>query len=287
MYDEIIEKINRNSNCNLSIEELKILYEIDENGFNYLQYYRLFRNRETIYNDFVKIFGEEYVEYDVNNITEKTIAYIPLTKFPDFRIDKNDYPTYNLKFIYSNCTYIPLEYKYISKLENLEIIYGDLNIGFVCNIDGLENLRKITGTFYLEYSYNPLDLSNIDYVNTLILRWPLLPMKRINAKNIIFPKHVEHLTFKDNIKKYNSFILPKGLRTIFVPNLNILNRCIINDDIDVYTKNNELVSPLKLRLYAKVISDNPYYALVKQDIKRVINKCKEDLFDRRNKTKIR
>lgn len=287
MYSEIIEKLYRNLNCDLSTEELKILYEIDETGSNYLQYYRLFRNRETIYNDFVKIFGEEYVEYDVNNITEKTIAYIPLTKFPDFRIDKNDYPTYNLKFIYSNCTYIPLEYKYISKLENLEIIYGDLNIGFVCNIDGLENLRKITGTFYLEYSYDPLDLSNIDYVNTLILRWPLLPMKRVNAKNIIFPKCAEYLTFKDNIKKYNSFKLPNGLKNIFVPNINILNSCIINDDIKVYTTGDKLVNPLELRLHAKVISNDSYFSFLKQDIKRVINKYNEDLSDRRNKTKIR
>lgn len=287
MYDEIVEKLYRNLGCDLSIEELKILYEIDETAPDFLQYYRFFRNRETVYNDFVKIFGEEYVEYDVNNITVKTIAYVPLNKFSNFIINNNDIPTYNLRFIYSNCTYIPLMYKYITKLENLEIIYGDLNIGFVCNIDGLENLRKITGTFSLDYSYDSLDLCNIDYVNTLILRWPLLPMKRINAKNIIFPKHVEHLTFKDNIKKYNSFILPKGLRTIFVPNLNILNRCIINDNIDVYTTNNKLVSPLELRLHAKVISDDSYYALVKQDIKRVINKYKDDLSDRRNKTKIR
>ena len=108
-------------------------------------------------------------------------------------------------------------------------------------------------------------------------------MKRVNAKNIIFPKYVEHLTFKDNIKKYNSFILPKGLRTIFVPNLNMLNRCIINDNIDVYTTDNKLVSPLKLRLYAKVISSDTTFSLIKDNLL----KCKEDIFDRGNKKKIK
>ena len=108
----------------------------------------MFLREKNIGNDFVKIFGEEYVEYDVNNITEKTIAYVPLNKFQNFIINNKDIPTYNLRFIYSNCIYIPLMYKYITKLENLEIIYGDLNIGFICNIDGLENLRKITGTFF-------------------------------------------------------------------------------------------------------------------------------------------
>ena len=286
MLQDIEYKMYVDSDCELNIEELKILYEIDETSNRNLQSLRSLRDRRIIYYDFVKLFGEEHVECDASKININTIAFISIYNYSKFAFDGVSLPTYNLRFIYSDFIYTSTSC-YIKNLENVEIVYGDLYLNFINNLDGLDNLRMVTGTFNLDYSYEPLDLSYIDYVNKLVLRWPLLPMKRVNAKNIVFPKYVEHLTFKDTIKKYNSFILPDGLKTIYVPNLNILNGSKINNDIDVYTSNNKIVSKLELGMHAKIISKDTPFSLVKKDIKSIIEQYKVNFNDRRNKTKIR
>ena len=150
-------------------------------------------------------------------------------------------------------------------------------------MEGLDNLRKVTGRFNIDYSDDIIDLSMIEYIDTLSLKWTLIPKKRVNAEDIIFPNYVVHLCFNSEIKKYNSYKLPKGLKTIFVTNLNMLSGCVINDNIYVYTTDNKLVSPLKLRLYAKVISGDTTFSLIKDNLL----KCKDDLFDRGNKKKIK
>lgn len=283
MLDSIKEKLNEYYNCDLSVEELKVLYEIEENSEEDLQYLRNLRSREKVYTDFVKIFGEKYVENNPNNINENTICYVADYFSSRLDIYNNNILTYNLRFIYSNLVYRTFGTSCIKNLENLEVLYGDFSSPFINNMDGLDNLRKVTGTFNIDYSDKIIDLSMIEYIDTLSLKWALIPKKRVNAENIIFPNYVVHLCFKSEIKKYNSYKLPKGLKTIFVPNLNMLSGCIINDDIDVYTKTSELVSPLKLRLYAKVVSNDTIFSLIKKNI----IKYKEDLFDRGNKKKIK
>ena len=283
MLDIIKAKINEYNNCDLTIEELKVLYEIEENNKEDLQYLRNLRSREKIYNDFVKIFGEKYVENNPNNINENTICYVADRFSSKLDIYNNNILTYNLRFIYSNLFYRTFESSCIKNLENLEVLYGDFTSPFINNMEGLDNLRKVTGRFNIDYSDDIIDLSMIEYIDTLSLKWTLIPKKRVNAEDIIFPNYVVHLCFNSEIKKYNSYKLPKGLKTIFVPNLNMLSGCIINDNIDVYTNNNELVNPLKLRLYTKVISSDTTFSLIKDNLL----KCKEDIFDRGNKKKIK
>lgn len=73
MIEEIRRKLKDNYNCNLSEEELKILYGIDYPLIKDLNIYRWKRNRCI---DFNKMFDEKYIVNNNNEINENTICYI-------------------------------------------------------------------------------------------------------------------------------------------------------------------------------------------------------------------
>ena len=100
MLQDIEYKMYVDSDCELNIEELKILYEIDETSNRNLQSLRSLRDRRIIYYDFVKLFGEEHVECDASKININTIAFISIYNYSKFAFDGVSLPTYNLRFIW-------------------------------------------------------------------------------------------------------------------------------------------------------------------------------------------
>ena len=131
MKEELIKKLNENINCDLSIEEIKLLYGIDyEYDGDFMGYQR---DRDNHFNDLSKIFDKKYITEDINDINENTICF-----FGDLTIDDN-IPTYNLKYVYGE---IYIDYKY-SNLDNLEKVYGDISIyNADNNLDRLSNLNR-------------------------------------------------------------------------------------------------------------------------------------------------
>ena len=93
MLERLLDKIGINNKCNLSIEELRILYEIDHSLDINLDFVRRHRNN---YEDFCKIFGKKYVARTSSDIDENTICYVG-----DLVIDKK-LPTYNLRYVYGD-----------------------------------------------------------------------------------------------------------------------------------------------------------------------------------------
>ena len=88
MKEELIKKLNENINCDLSIEEIKLLYGIDyEYDEDFIRYQR---DRDNHFNDLSKIFDKKYIAEDINDINENTICF-----FGDLTIDDN-IPTRNI-----------------------------------------------------------------------------------------------------------------------------------------------------------------------------------------------
>lgn len=151
MLEKIKEKIDRNANCKLTIEELKVLYEIDYSSNENLYIYT---ERRNAYSDFIKLFGKEFVARTKEEITEDTICYVG-----NLYID-NKLPTYNLRYVYGELGYNiysiflvnELNLEYIYNLENLEIVYGNALFDGVNADQTLDNLRKVYGRLYLESS---------------------------------------------------------------------------------------------------------------------------------------
>ena len=96
MIEQIDNKLKKDINTSLSIEELKVLYGIDYNIDKSLYKYTHERN---IYNDLVKVFGEKYVARNESEINTDTICFIGSIIF-----DKK-LPTYNLKYVYGGLYY--------------------------------------------------------------------------------------------------------------------------------------------------------------------------------------
>lgn len=131
MKEELIKKLDENIYCDLSIEEIKLLYgidyEYDEKFTGYQRY------RDNHFDDLSKIFDLEYIVDNIDDIDENTICFVG-----DLTIDDN-ISTYNLKYVYGE---IYIDYKY-SNLDNLEKVYGDIYIyNADNNLDRLSNLDR-------------------------------------------------------------------------------------------------------------------------------------------------
>lgn len=288
MLKEIKRKIRNDNDCDLSIEELKILYEIDFNINEPLEEYREKRNN---YLDFCKMFGLSHVARTPQEINVETIAYIGNL------YTERELPTYNLRYLYGQLIYYS---KQIKNLENLEIVYNN-NLDWAVKFDslekyeGLDNLR-IVSKLYFEFLYGDIDMSSIEYVETLQvnnlfdvfnIRWP----QKIDnvhfddltsiSSNFQFPNNLEglylrnlkeiyDLKFPDNIKILNlsnlqtfeNLELPANLKTLYIPSLDVIKGLTIYDDLNVYA-NNTLVHSEYLNIYCNVI---------KRDKKRTLNK---------------
>ena len=261
MLKEIIRKINKNYNCELSIEELKILYEIDNISDESLDKYREKRNN---YLDFCKLFSSSCVAKSPQEIDINTIAYIG-----NLYIDDKFLPTYNLRYLYGHLICYS---KQIRNLENLEIVYNnifDIGIKFdsLEKYEGLDNL-KIVPRLYFESLFEENDLSTIEYVKHLTInnnfdvfniKWPQridslnFPSLCSISSNIKLPdnlknlylnnlKEIDGLKLPDNlellslnqIKSFNNIILPSNLRALYVSSLDVLKDLTIYDDLRIF-----------------------------------------------------
>ena len=151
--EKLIKKLDIDINCELSVEELKLLYSID-----YDIDYELFEyidKRDNYYEDFCKIFGKEHVASTPSSITENTIAYIG-----DLSIYKK-LPTYNLKYIYGDLDY---RLDKVYNLENLKLIIQDADFKYLKSAEGLENLEYIGRDAIFPKLEKAEGLENLEYI---------------------------------------------------------------------------------------------------------------------------
>ena len=113
MLEEIKSKIKNNPFCDLSIEELIKLSEVND------------------YNEYVKIFDKKHVAHIPEEINENTICYIG-----DLYIC-NRLPTYNLKYVFGRLYY---DLDVIYNLENLCFIGGEFSFSDAKDLSDLFEL---------------------------------------------------------------------------------------------------------------------------------------------------
>ena len=174
MFEEIKYKIYNDIDTDLNVDELKVLYGIDNVYSNANKELIIYR-RKDIYLDFCKIFGKSHVARTTSSITEDTIAYIG-----DLTIEKK-LPTYNLKYIYGSLNY---RLDKIYNLENLEVIYRNANLRYIKCAEGLENL-KLVGLIDCTNLENSEGLENLKYIQGV----GLFPKLKI-AKGLISLKEI-------------------------------------------------------------------------------------------------
>ena len=178
MIDSVIGKIEDNPNCELTKEEVKLLYGINCDIKIDIRNYLFMRDK---YLDLKKVFNESQIATTKEEITENTICYIG-----DLVIDSK-LPIYNLRYIYGS-----LQYKLndIINLENLEIVAGYLNINNSNNYDELCNLKYVS-------SLKISNINNISSLNYFIKSLDLITILdlKFTSENI-----VNNLDISDNIK---------------------------------------------------------------------------------------
>lgn len=210
MLERLLDKIGINNKCNLSVEELRILYEIDHSLDINLDFVRSCRNN---YEDFCKIFGKKFVARTSSDIDENTICYVG-----DLIVDRK-IPTYNLKYIYGMLDY---RLSQVYNLENLEKVYAQV-FGF--KEDDMVNLE---GRFIKNFLID-LEKMDVDTVNDI-----MEINKYINSV-AIYCKHSEMLKYinlPDKLYQLKLFYLdsieglvfPKSLKQLYLSsdNLNII-----------------------------------------------------------------
>jgi len=291
MLERLLDKIGINNKCNLSVEELRILYEIDYSLDINIDFVRRHRNN---YEDFCKIFGKKYIACTSSDIDENTICYVG-----DLVIDKK-LPTYNLRYVYGD---LDCRLDNVYNLENLEKVYGQV-FGF--KEDDMVNLE---GRFIKKFL---IDLKRIDadtandimeinkYINSVtiyckhseMLKYIKLPDKLYQLKlfyldsieGLVFPKSLKQLylysdnlniiTFEDSLKKVE---LPNDLAYLYLSGRISLKDVILPDSLKmlIITHSDNLAGGVN-------ISDNVlvyyYYSLFgydkmnKEDIERAKEK---------------
>ena len=179
MIEELINQLSNNIHCHLSKEQVKMLY-----GISYIINYelvKLSKERDMYMNDLSLIFDKKYIVNHIEDIDENTICYIG-----DLTIEK-ELPTYNLRYVYGD---IFIDYN-LSKLDNLEKVYGNIYVYNVDNnkeLDKLSNLDKQRILFIEDIDYTDLIL-NIKYIEYGELTQPTKEdynyvLNIIKAKNI-------------------------------------------------------------------------------------------------------
>lgn len=254
MIENILSKLDTDRYADLSIEELRVLYEIDESCDKKLSDYIDIRDN---YNDFCKMFGRKQVARSFDEINLNTIAYIG-NLFIDRRLQ-----THNLKYVLGSL----IGNNRIANLENLEIVYGYL---FVSDINEyysmLSNLRvvKLLCVTLLDDScidlsfiekvesmdLNINNLQNLKYpnkVNSLVINAPneknsnlhfpsnlkKLEIKYLeNAKGIVFPNSLESLSL-NNLECAKGLVLPNNLKDLYLHNLKSTKNLVLNNGLEI------------------------------------------------------
>ena len=190
MLEKIKTKLDRDINCDLNIEELKLLYFMDNDEYENLDYYHKNRNN---YKDFCKIFGKDFVAQSIDEINENTIAYVGNLKI-DYPL-----PTYNLKYIYGNLDY---RLDKVYNLENLEVIYSDAYFPKLEKAEGLENLR-IVGSIRCDNLKNSEGLESLLYIGD-----------DCYFESLVGAEGLESLQYIGGGAYFNSLISSKGLKNL-------------------------------------------------------------------------
>ena len=178
MFEDIKNKLEKDNNCNLSVDELKILYKVDISDYDTYQYMEISKyiNDRNIYDDLVKVFGKKYVARTPNELNMDTICFVGSLTI------KEIIPTYNLRYIYGDLYHylenalnlenlelingagMFLNLKRTNGLENLEIIKGETYFANIESAEGLNSL-KITGLANFEKLRNSKGLENLEIIN--------------------------------------------------------------------------------------------------------------------------
>ena len=243
MLERLLDKIGINNKCNLSIEELRILYEIDHSLDINLDFVRSCRNN---YEDFCKIFGSYSVARTSSDIDENTICYVG-----DLVINKK-LPTYNLRYVYGD---LDCRLDNVYNLENLEKVYGQV-LGF--KEDDMVNLEgRFIKKFLIDLKRMDADTANDimeinKYINSVtiyckhseMLKYIKLPDKLYQLKlfyldsieGLVFPKSLKQLyLYSDNLNIITFEILPDSLKMLIITHSdNLAGGVNISDNVLVY-----------------------------------------------------
>ena len=219
MINDIISKLEKDSNCELSIEELKVLYEIDTTVYRDLSSYRDKRNN---YEDFSKMFDKKNIACTSDEVNENTICYIG-----DLLLEY-EMNTHNIRYVYGD---IISWYDKIRNLENLEIVYGSAEFDYLKTYEGLDNLRIIGKKFSLNEVLKG-DFSSLEYVNMFLL----VGLKC--AKDIIMPEYVRIL-WLPLLKTNEGLVLPKNLEQLYLLDGKLIDNLILPDSLEVLRVGNE------------------------------------------------
>lgn len=248
MLEEIIKKLNINSCCELSVEELKILYEVDYIVDTDLEekIYLKRAIRDMKYDDLSKIFGKEHVAQNKNDIDENTICYIG-----NLTIDSK-LPTYNLRYVYGNLQY---ELDEVHNLENLEIIIGNFILKYYNDLD---NLKVITSELRITNIIGYCDLSLIEKVDTIKI------YELRCAKNIVFPNNLRSL-FLPKLNDVTGLKLPSNLKNLHLDSLYYYKKIKFPDSLEqLYIRVNlEYISNLVVSENVKLIDEYESYLMPK------------------------
>jgi len=210
--NDILSKLRKNYNCELSINELKKLYGIN---FTLPKDFNRYRQLRDNYKDFCILFGEEHVAQNENEINENTICYIG-----DLTVHSK-LSTYNLRYIFGSIYY---RLNTVYNLENLEIVYKNAYFNYIYEYEGLENLRKVEEILSFEHIQKG-DLSTIEYVNQIYFTG----LK--SAKEITMP-HFVVVLWLPLLKSNDGLVLPSRLEKLFISDENILNNLEIPRSIN-------------------------------------------------------
>lgn len=274
MLNELISKLEFNINCDLNIEELKILYEIDSNID--MSEYR--KKRNNFYEDLVKIFGPNLVARTPEEITFNTVCYVG-------NLNGLNDGLYNLRFLYGDIDYITDNYH----MDNIEKIFGGLYLHGDCsNLEELSNLDKVHymminkntnvlscpgyvhNLSYMDNKINnmslPKELDNlnleaIDDENNINGDFPdsLKSLKCLKLKSISdsfitkLPSNLESLEFEvlEEINNKNGALLPETLKLINFSKCSNFNDLKIPDTIEVIKCDSECIEGLNLPINLK------------------------------------
>ena len=224
MMEEIKRKIDNYEE--LSIEELKILYQIDGDIDIELFGYTNKRDNKT---DLRRIFGDK-VAFSAEEITEDTVYLYGDLFIPG---NKNIYPTYNLKYISG---ILHFEGEELNRLENLEKVLYSIELPNLKNTDSLPNLVYVN--YFILHEKNdtenfilPENVFEIDYTG-ITLKHIILPdtlvifdaeIENDNDLKVELPVNLKilELNYLTNSSKLLSD-LPPNLEYLFLENLNDL-----------------------------------------------------------------
>lgn len=236
MLKDICKKMEIDPKCELTKEELNVLYEFD----NYLGNLDEYRNKRNNYLDFCKMFGQSYVAQALKEINENTIAYVG-----NLYIDEV-LPTYNLRYVCGDIVYY---LETIENFENLEMVYGDAYFDKISKYNGMENLRKITGRLSLYHMNKENDLSTIDYVSKLYIS------DLENAKGFILPQHLNKLFLlnKHNLGNAELLELSDNLKDIFIDNIESIRGLNIPKTVKIHSFEDPQINNRKVKKVAHII----------------------------------